>query len=122
MPFRKGLGLGLIHGYFGGAEKRYTHWWLKRSFFFVVAPKFIFNGGRWWLKRPHTGLVAQINEIGGSEIFQRHLTHDGVSLCPGGIGCAGVEPQCRFGVSFGSGGGSGGGLPTDPARCGAHRV
>ena len=28
MPYRKGLGLGLIHGYFGGAEKRYTHWWL----------------------------------------------------------------------------------------------
>ena len=56
-PYRKGLGLGLIHGYFGGAEKRYTHWWLKRSFFFVVAPKFIFNGGGskdptqdWWLK------------------------------------------------------------------------
>ena len=55
--YRKGLGLGLIHGYFGGAEKRYTHWWLKRSFFFVVAPKFIFNGGGskdptqdWWLK------------------------------------------------------------------------
>ena len=54
---QKRLGLGLIHGYFGGAEKRYTHWWLKRSFFFVVAPKFIFNGGGskdptqdWWLK------------------------------------------------------------------------
>ena len=57
MPYRKGLGLGLIHGYFGGAEKRYTHWWLKQSVFFVVAAKFIFNGGGskdltqdWWLK------------------------------------------------------------------------
>ena len=44
-------------GYFGGANKRCTHWWLKRSVFFVVAPKFIFNGGGskdptqdWWLK------------------------------------------------------------------------
>ena len=47
----------LFGGYFGGAEKRCTHWWLLRSFFFVVAPKFIFKGGGskdptqdWWLK------------------------------------------------------------------------